>query len=203
VTDVWNKLTHVAHKQWKWNNVDDKDDKKWHDAEPRILQIRGPPGSGKSSAVYYWVSQTVKSLGTGAFWISCATADGLCWTLERKEADGSVNATGRPVPLGVDDAADAASIVVFDGVRANTLETWRGQMNALARRGILVLVASSEGVIFHAGDSQDILKLEHFVPSWQKDEYVEACKNEEFWKHNFKKLPGATDSDSESRQLLP
>ena len=28
VTDVWNKLTHVAHKQWKWKNVDDKDDNK-------------------------------------------------------------------------------------------------------------------------------------------------------------------------------
>jgi len=74
-------------------------------------------------------------------------------------------------------------------------------MNDLARRGVFVIVVSSEGVTFHAGDSQDILKLEYFVPSWVINEYTEACKDDNLWTQNCFYFADGSEDDDESRRL--
>lgn len=197
VTDLWNKLTSVCKQQWKWKNVPlpDKKNPVFGGSQPRILQVRGPPGCGKSSATYYWVSSVCRLENTQAVWISCANADGRAWTIKRDASDNTVKATQRAVPLSQSDT-DFADIVVFDGVRATTLEQWRGLMNDLARTGIPVVVVSSEGVFFHAGDSQDIISLGHFVPSWIMPEYLEACRDDQFWGSCYYHFNDASQNDN-------
>ena len=205
VTDVWNKLTSVAKRQWKWMNVQNKRDRQWINADRRILQVHGPPGSGKSSAVFFWVEKTCKTANTHALWLKCAKAQGKCWKVQKNclsETIGTIEQ--REVPLSVDDFADA-SIVVFDGIRAITLETFGNLIIDVARSGRFVVVVSSEGVEFHAGDSQDIMKLQHFVPSWQENEYMEACENNDFWasvKHRFLDATSESDTQSLRKELI-
>mmetsp|Transcript_8864 Transcript_8864/g.14752 ORF Transcript_8864/g.14752 Transcript_8864/m.14752 type:complete len:197 (-) Transcript_8864:688-1278(-) len=76
-------------------------------------------------------------------------------------------------------------------------------MNDLARLGILVIVVSSEGVFFHQGDSQDILQLDHFMPSWIKSEYFEAFeayRDGQFWASCYYLFDGATQNDNFDRR---
>lgn len=196
VTKLWNKLTLVAPKQWEWKNVPNKQDPIYRGSRRRILQVRGPPGTGKSSATYHWVSSSLFGTTHQAVWISCATSNGRCWTVKHDESTGTrtVIATEHSVPLTKDDL-EFAHIVVFDGIRAQTLENWRGLMNDVARLGIFVVVVSSEGVFFHAGDSQDIAKLEHFVPSWTMLEYEETCRDDQFWSTCYEFFDGASQYD--------
>ena len=47
VTELWSRMTAVAKQQWIWMNVPDKEDLRWLESERRLLQVYGPPGSGK------------------------------------------------------------------------------------------------------------------------------------------------------------
>lgn len=208
VTGLWNKLTLVAKQQWKWKNIREqhKDDPAFFRSKRRILQVYGPPGCGKSSATFSWARHVCQTLGVKVIWLSCAAEMELCWSIER-DVNGAVE--GQHVPVKVDDDqipqnagdVDDAMIVVFDGIRRATLERWRGLMNQIARLGIAVIVVSSEGVSFHAGDSQDIMKLNHFVPSWTKEEYLAASRDTEFWNtiHRLA-FKCADDNDDEPRR---
>jgi 5-formaminoimidazole-4-carboxamide-1-beta-D-ribofuranosyl 5'-monophosphate synthetase len=62
------------------------------------------------------------------------------------------------------------------------------------------VVVSSEGVRFHEGDSQDIVKLQHFVPSWTLSEYFAASDNAEFWERRHEVFRGGTCDDDVSRR---
>ena len=93
-----------------------------------------------------------------------------------------------------------SAIIVFDGIRQSTLECWRGSMNALAREGVTLVVVSSEGVRFHEGDSQDIVKLQHFVPSWTLPEYFAASDNAVFWVKRCDVFRGETSNDHVNRR---
>lgn len=180
VTDIWNRLTAVAKQQWKWKNFPER----MSERGCRILHIYGPPGSGKSSASFYWVWLVCRNCRTKATWISCAAQAGSCWSIDGPpETAGGTVATNieTAIPQTAEDLLHAR-IVVFDDIRKETLERWRGMMNDLARKGIVVVVVSSEGVRFHDGDSGDIVKLHHFVPSWTLDEYVGACGAADFWR---------------------
>ena len=196
----------MAKQQWKWKNLPNKDDPDFITCQTRLLQIYGPPGSGKSIATFHWVQRVCEMCSTKAYWISCATENELCWVVEGADGGGSATpATVRlsgATPQTDEDMLDAA-VVVFDGIRAETVEKWRGSMNDLVRKGIAVIVVSSEGVRFHEGDSQDIMKLEHFVPSWTLDEYHAACAVDYLWSACYAKFPGGTSNDNvNQRQQL-
>ena len=197
VTDTWNKLTSVARRQWKWLNVPTKGDRQWIRTNKRILQVHGPPGTGKSSAVFFWVEKTCDTANTQALWLECATIQGECWKVEKNTLNERIETKKQAVPLSVEEV-DHASIVVFDGIRVATLETWRALINQLARSGLFVIVVSSEGVRFHAGDSQDIMKLYHFVPSWLENEYLEACKNNDFWASVRNLIENVNENDTQA-----
>jgi len=92
---------------------------------------------------------------------------------------------------------------VFDDIRSATVEKWRGMITELARLGIAVVVVSSELVRFHEGDSQDIRKLERFVPSWTFEENQAACRDDDFWQSIHDQFDGGTSGDSvPQRDLL-
>lgn len=73
-------------------------------------------------------------------------------------------------------------------------------MNEIARLGIAVIVVSSEGLRFHEGDSSDIAKPEHLVPSWTLEEYTAACSDDRFWAACLNKFSGATLVDNLARR---
>ena len=110
VTLLWKKLTTVGKQQWKWKNIPDeeKESSVFRFAQKRTLQVRGPPGSGKSSATYSWVASVCHAVGSNitAIWINCA-GDNECWTLQYDEGISSVTATRRDVPLADADFAHA------------------------------------------------------------------------------------------------
>jgi hypothetical protein len=103
-------------------------------------------------------------------------------------------ATPTDLPTSSEDAT-LADIVVLDGLRTTTVERWRALINDLARHGVAVFLVSSEGVRLHEGDSQDIMKLEHFVPSWVMDEYLAACQSDAFWGTCFEYFQNASQND--------
>ena len=113
VTDLWNKLTSTAELQLKWNGVVNKRDVIWLGRKSRLLQISGPPGSGKSSAVYAWAHRTCRLSGYSVAWIDAAankTDDSRCWFMRRRGDDQVVD-TER-----TDAAQVEASIAIFDRV---------------------------------------------------------------------------------------
>lgn len=188
----------MTKQQWKWRNFagDDTIKRGW-----RLLQIYGPPGSGKSTATFSWVQSVCETCQTKAYWMSCAAEGEECWFIEGGGAVArSVTVTDTAIPQTHDDLMDAR-IVVFDGIRKETLERWRGMMNELARNGTAVIVVSSEGVRFHEGDSGDITKLDHVVPSWTVEEYSEACTQNEFWRGCQNMFQHGTENDSVDRRI--
>ena len=200
VTDLWNKLTLVARQQWKWKNVGNKHDDAFLQAKTRLLQVYGPPGSGKTCATFGWArSVCEKCSGTRALWISCAAEAVKCWSIEREQGTGTVVVREQPTPQNANEAGDAM-IVVFDGVRPETLNRWRGLMNEIARLGIAVIAVSSEGVLFHEGDSQDIYKLQHFVPSWTLEEALAASNSNVFWQTCYRNFSNAMPNDDATQR---
>ena len=208
VTDLWSRLSAVAKQQWKWKNVTNKKDPVLLSSKRRFLQVHGPPGSGKSSATFRWlwsVCEINKANATPvqAVWVNCAAdkeqSDEVCWIIRKNAGVERVEMVPMQPPQKVADA-DFADIVVFDGIRASSVEQWRSLMNGLARRGVAVVIISSEGVRFHEGDSQDILKLEHFVPSWVKEEYLEACRDDQFWTDCHHYFVNANENDNFDRR---
>ena len=180
----------------------DKTAQVFRGSKRRMLQIFGPPGSGKSMAVFRWTSDACNNCQTQAYWISCAAESEQCWFLEQG-VGGNVELRSCTPPQTAEDVG-GAPIVVFDGIRKSTIERWRGLMNEMARAGIAVFIVSSEGVRLHEGDSGDILKLQHFVPSWTQEEYVAACRDDGFWAEYRRAFNGSTDNDDDlrRRQLL-
>ena len=81
VTDMWNRLTAVARQQWKWKNLAQKEDLEFMECLQRILQIYGPPGSGKSVASFHWARRLCETCHTRAYWISCAAQYQKCWSI--------------------------------------------------------------------------------------------------------------------------
>jgi len=202
VTMLWNMLTAVAKQQWKFKNLTETlKQTTFRSAAVRVLQVHGPPGSGKSCATYHWVEQTCRALGAeqSVTWVSCASR-GTCWTVQLSNGTEIVTATPRDLPLTTDDYGDSP-IVIFDGVRNETVEDWRDHANDLSRKGTFVVIVSSEGVFLHAGDATDVHPVEYFMPSWTKSEYREACRNNDFWKHNSMHVKDATGDENFERRL--
>lgn len=203
VTDLWNRLTEVSKKQWKWKNVATEAKLRTPfagESTSRLLQVFGPPGSGKSCATYHWMECICRNLNVNAVWLSCATQEGESWAIQRIEGTGSVEAERQDVVMTNAADYEGYGVVVFDGIRGTTVDAWRGLMNDLAMLGIAVIVVSSEGVKFHEGDSSNIMKPEHMVPSWIPAEYAAASTDDTFWAAYMNKFDGATVSDNADRR---
>lgn len=199
VTDLWNKLTVVAKKQWQWKNLSEETKRReeFFYSHRRKILIYGPPGSGKSSATFGWLDKVCSSLQTGALWISCPTDE--CWWLDGKQGS-RCSITTHCFPTCAEDASGYCA-VVFDGVRKQLLDpALEGIIHGIARTGVATFVVSSESVRFRDGQSNDIIKLQHFVPSWTKEEYNAACKDDVFWRKNIRFFEGALATDNAERR---
>lgn len=165
VTDLWKALTSVAEMQLRWKAVPDADkrDAKWLDRKSRLMQVSGPPGSGKSSAVYAWAHKTCLSSGYHVVWVDVVankTQDVGCWSLRRDTNHQAVRM--ETIAASQFDA----DIVIFDGLRKETLEEWESTLKKLSREGVAVILVSSQGVRLHAGNMKDISALGYRFPSW-------------------------------------
>jgi hypothetical protein len=180
VTDLWNRLTNVAELQLRWEAVADKQDVKWLGRKSRLLHVSGPPGSGKSSAVYAWAHKTCCSSGYSVAWIDVANKtgddDGRCWFWKRDDNQAVV--TERVAADQVE-----ASIVILDGLRSETVGDWEYFAKRLVATGVVVILVSSEGVRLHAGNMNNIASLEHRFPSWAMKEYQHASRIDAIWRH--------------------
>ena len=205
VTDQWNKLTMVAKKQWKWKNLatSTKTEDRFILSQKRLIQVYGPPGTGKTSATFGWLNQLCSSLRTQALWINCqGEGPHACWLV-----DGTTQGARGPVvsqnaiPSCAEDTLGYCA-VVFDGVRQEMVSESNvaDLMFNIARTGVFVVVVSSEGVRLPAGQSNDVAKLRHFVPSWTRDEHVAACGNDNFWRITQQYFEGATDRDDANQR---
>jgi hypothetical protein len=119
VTDLWNRLSVVAKQQWKWRAVPNKNSRAFLSSQRRVLQVSGPPGTGKSSATYYWVHAFCKRVGPNhpvqVLWINCAVDATRCWRISHDAGLGRVMATPMDLPTSSEDAT-CADIVVLDGL---------------------------------------------------------------------------------------
>ena len=177
VTDLWNKLTSTAELQLKWNGVVNKRDVIWLGRKSCLLQISGPPGSGKSSAVCAWAHRTCRPSGCSVAWIDVAnmTADSRFWFMKRGD-DQAVD-TERVAP-----DQGGASIVVLDGLRPETIADWERHAKDLCETGVATFLVSSEGVRLHGGNMNDVAGLECRFPSWTMTEHQRACRIDAIWR---------------------
>ena len=210
VTQLWNRLTQVTEKQWSWLAVPEED--RWVAPETRVVIVSGPPGNGKSSALFEWAVRVVCRLEfvECVTWLDCASADREqgAWVLRGCTSTESANnnnysVTKVPMPQKSDDFA--GSVAVFDGLRAETIGSWTGVFAALCRKGIAVILCSLESVRMHVGNTQDVTQLRHRFPSWSLEEYKSACEDEEFWseaRHGLPGSPGQSASPVEKEYAL-
>mmetsp|Transcript_25787 Transcript_25787/g.39564 ORF Transcript_25787/g.39564 Transcript_25787/m.39564 type:complete len:506 (+) Transcript_25787:27-1544(+) len=202
VTDLWNNLTRVAKKQWQWMAVADKQAPEWVGLQHRLLLVHGPPGTGKSSACYQWSIQACRSSGADVTWFDCAESERevTCWHLERDETQRNQVAVTE-IPGARHSEEITSKIVVFDGLRKSTVGKWKPLFVALARRGVAVLLVSSESVRIHRGNMNDITTLRHRVPSWTLEEYECASADDGFWASNADVFTAQQNAAVDTRNL--
>ena len=190
VTQLWNRLTRVTEKQWSWLAVPDSE--RWVAAEVRVCIVSGPPGNGKSSACYEWAVRICQQEWVDCVtWVDCATVEREpgAWVLQKcSNYANNYRATAVPVPQRADDIT--GKVVVFDGLRAETIDSWIGVVAKLCRKGIAAILCSSESVRVHVGNTQDITQLRHRFPAWSLEEYNSACEDDEFWSQARLQFPG-------------
>lgn len=190
VTELWNRLSRVTEKQWSWLKVDEND--RWVAPDLRVALVSGPPGNGKSSACYEWAVRTCKQDWVDCVtWLDCATEDRKpgAWILTK--CTNSPNGYRvEKVSIPQQTADIAGKVVIFDGLRAETVGGWMGVIASLCRKGVAVIMCTSESVKIHIGNTDDITQIPHRFPSWTLDEYKCACSDDEFWKKARTRLPG-------------
>jgi hypothetical protein len=85
--------------------------------------VYGPPGSGKSRAVYNWVHSICSSFSeipVVAIWISISAEHAgedktdNCWEVRHDAGEGRVKVSSAATPTRADDVS-YAHIIVFDG----------------------------------------------------------------------------------------
>lgn len=178
VTQLWNRLTQVTEKQWSWRAVPEED--RWVAPETRVIIVSGPPGNGKSSACYEWVVRVCQSEFVECVtWLDCASSDREigAWVLRRCNNNYSVTKVSMPQKFN----DFAGNVAVFDGFESR--DSWKH------RKGIAVILCSSESVRIHVGNTQDIAQLRHRFSSWSLEEYKTACEDDEFWNEVRHLLP--------------
>lgn len=176
VTDLWNKLTDITLKQWRWRAVPNKVASEFRYCRQRLLTVYGPPGSGKSSAVWDWACRLCLNNSCPAIWINCSEDKHfISWKLT------CVNDAVAVQKIDGNIDTDGSTVVVFDGVRKSTVDGLRHIFNPLVRKGVAVILVSSEGVRIHQGDANDIAFIRYRVPAWTLEEYMSACANNCFW----------------------
>ena len=198
VTELWNRLSRVTEKQWSWAKVDVNH--RWVAPDLRVAIVSGPPGNGKSSACYEWAVQTCKLDWVDCVtWVDCATQERGpgAWVLQQcTKSSNGYRVESVPIPQHSDDIA--GKVVIFDGLRMETINSWVGVVASLCRKGIAVILCSSESVRIHIGNTQDIIQIRHRFPSWTLEEYGHACSADEFWKKARSRLPGSPPEEASS-----
>jgi hypothetical protein len=212
VTDLWQKMTNVTMKQWQWrtykNNNSSLSTKELRNTPRRLLQVFGPPGSGKSTAAYAWMCNTCLMANCKAIWIECAqkvdamggTSKG--WCLSR--VGSKVNVTpgqwnGKPTLKELQDLG--ADIVIFDGMSQDTRNGWAEQFTSLCDEGVAVILVASEGFSLQQGTLRPIVEIKYRVPSWTLEEYYAACALDSFWENVSELVGGSATVSGEDRKM--
>jgi hypothetical protein len=177
VTDLWQKMTDVTMKQWQWQKYKQNNrplTSSVLSTMPRwLLQVFGPPGSGKSTAAYAWMRYTCLKANCKALWIECAQSVDVVggtskgWHLSR--VNGKVDVmphtwTGKPTLQNLQDLG--TDIVIFDGMRHSTHGGWTEQFKSLCKEGVAVILVALEGISLHQGTTDPIVEIKYRVPSW-------------------------------------
>jgi hypothetical protein len=212
VTALWQKMTDVTKKQWQWRTYKQNNrfltSSELSTTPRRLLQVFGPPGSGKSTAAYAWICNTCLLANCKALWLECTeivnvvggTSKG--WCLSR--VDDKVNVTrhtwtGKPTLKELQDLG--ADIVVFDGMCQSTRNGWAEQFTNLCDEGVAVILVASEGFSLPDGTIDPIVEIKYRVPSWTIEEYYAACANDTFWKNVSQFVGGSVATSGEGRNI--
>jgi hypothetical protein len=211
VTDLWQKMTDVTKKQWQWrtylNCKKKKTSEELSNTPRRLLQVFGPPGSGKSTAAYAWMCNTCLLANCKAIWIECeesVNAGGTAMTWVFSRVDDKVNVTrlewnGKPTLKELQELG--ADIVIFDGMRQATRDGWAGQFKSLCNEGLAVILVASEGFSLQQGTLRPIVEIKYRVPSWMLEEYYAACADDTFWKNVSQFFGGSPTTSGEDRKM--
>jgi hypothetical protein len=212
VTALWQKMTDVTMKQWQWRTYKQNNgsltSSELSTTPRRLLEVFGPPGSGKSTAAYAWMWYTCFMANCKALWIECTqsvdavggTSKGWCLSRERGKVDVTpITWTGKPTLQELHDLG--ADIVIFDGMREATQGGWGEQLTTLCEEGVAVIIVASEGVSLPEGEIDPIVEIKYRVPSWTLEEYYAACANDTFWKNVYRFVGGLSTLSGEGRNM--
>jgi len=146
----------------------------------RLLLISGPPGTGKSTAVWMWAGSVAVS--SKVVWIHLGRSGNVQYVEMTSE-------TTRHATLKVDAWSDFfdsnvgdPDVVILDGLSENDKQIGMSTLMAWASNSggspLLIFVAS-EQIILGGEDLRHSARL--LVCSWSLSEVVNACTDEAFW----------------------
>jgi hypothetical protein len=182
VKELWDRLETSS------KSVEDDD---------RLLYISGPPGTGKSTAVWMWAGSLVATSKLKVVWVHLGRAGLVQYVSITSEATlHSTLNCDEWVGFFKSNARDA-DVVILDGliesekkIAMSTLLQW--QKNAGDSTRHLIFVASEQLKL----GGEDVRQANRVsVCSWTLTDAFEACANDQFWDQvsvNFRQQEGLT-----------
>lgn len=151
----------------------------WNALHASSCLVDGPPGSGKSTAVWLWLIERVQRTGNAALWVHFTKLGYmLAVVIERTEEGRLVfNKVLRKDPFDDHEVQKAVRVCVVDGVTAANKdkagESWYvfGMDPSVYANCHMIWVSSQQLVI--PGEHLAVVKMErHLCFSWGKDEII-------------------------------
>ena len=163
--------------------------------------IGGPPGTGKSTAMWAWALHRAKEHKKCITWFHFSAND-----VVKAVLDGA-NGTIKNFSADFEDLADSdGDVLIIDGVTKGedskkimrACSTWSKQHS---RNTFFTLSSVSSGKA--AAEQNDEARIETwFAPSWGFDQYKAACGHPEFFNAVKDKLRCPSNSDKDSAEEL-
>jgi hypothetical protein len=162
-----------------------------------FLYISGPPGTGKSTAVWMWAGSLVAAkVRRKVVWVHLGRGGMASYVEMTQTSVGYRSLKGNDLAGFFDANVGTADVVIIDGLMQNTQNSIMGSANVwwkTAHDSAMLVYVASEQLKLGGEDVRQANRVS--VCSWTLTDAFEACVNDQFWDQvsaNFRRQEGLT-----------